>query len=525
METPAQIELVNRDHLPEELARFEGLRLEGTQLKGVEGTGETPQLRGLGSILMKTLVELGAARVVSSSDPDPGIGQAIRLFETLNQHLQGQVENLRAERDELNQRLDRLDQRLKRYEEGVSGFMVGDEVGRLRGDDEVYELGYIVVGYTDDDKVKIRDPETDEVHDVESGELLHSTDVEFKDEDLLGFEEGEEVTLQLDDAADTYEYGYRVVGLGSEPGTLEIIDVETWERQDVDPDKLAHKHELEESEFSEGDEVGLPFTGNKFRKGILVREDEDEEWMWVRPDGIETAIRIRKSAVRPWDEVPTEQRIEIKKSETPDLPPKGRLRRVSGSLGGFLLGRQVQLHNGMYNLVDRRGRDVVAIDPEVAAVYEESNERTGAVALGAVALAGLAGVVGYLIGHKTGHTTIVNHNHTVIVPGSGARPEAGSALSIPGPNSSGRHVDLFNAAPGHRKTAVDLPKTVHFKKLFGHGILVDDKGRTIVGRLKHGLFDEQGNLSLRARTMAKAKGYLLTQGQLGKRYMTYIWQR
>jgi len=291
--------------------------------------------------------------------------------------------------------------------------------------------------------------------------------------------------------------------------------------------KLENNEEMEEvAGFKKGDAVAVlvedgPAEDEMYEPGYEVVDFEGEEG--DKKIVIEDKKSHERSPVVPeW----LVHEGDLDEPEEPTLRTRfGRgWNRTTGRIGGFILGRQAALHNGKYNLLDRHGR-VIEEDVEVIDGYTPESERAGAMAIGGAALVGAGVLVGYLIWGRHGGPNVINHHHTTTVPRGNGPTGNTSIFGIPGPNSSGRHVDFFNSGPGHRFTGVDLPKRLHLRKVFGHGVLVDDHGRTIVGRLKDGLFDRQGNLSERAKTISRAKGYLLTQGNLASRYMTYIWTR
>jgi hypothetical protein len=209
---------------------------------------------------------------------------------------------------------------------------------------------------------------------------------------------------------------------------------------------------------------------------------------------------------------------------------RSRIGRITGSIGGWLLGRQVRLHNGAYNLVDRRG-NVTVVEEETAANYAETNERAGVAAVGGLAVGAVVGIALWeffehkVFGHSSGSSAkVINHYDTVTVPPSGSGAHSVNAFDIPGANSSGRHVDYYNSDLNHRKTGIEMPKKVHLDGAPGSQRIVDSSGNVVVPHNKLS-WDRQGNLSSSTRSYIRGKNYLLTQANLGKRYMTEIWQK
>jgi hypothetical protein len=189
---------------------------------------------------------------------------------------------------------------------------------------------------------------------------------------------------------------------------------------------------------------------------------------------------------------------------TSESRPRQVWNQTAGRLGDLMLRRQVELHNELYSYLDNRGRRIT-VEEEVIDGYPESSRRAGAAAIGAVAVGGVVGgLIGYFIGRHTGHD-VINHYHTIKTP--------------PSPS----HVALYNSAPGYRLTGAELPQKLHLAKdLSGRSIIRDNDGLTVVGHLKDGLFDRQGNLSRPARALLRAKGYILNQLPFGGRYMTKV---
>jgi hypothetical protein len=147
-----------------------------------------------------------------------------------------------------------------------------------------------------------------------------------------------------------------------------------------------------------------------------------------------------------------------------------------------MTGYQVRAHNGLYNLVDRRG-NVVREDVEVVDGYAVESERRGAAVVGGVALLGAGVLVGWLLfgrhgnheatktitetvttGNGGGSTTkevILNRPggslHDAVINRGGV-PSVNLASPVDHLSGSGWHRDYFPGLNEHKAFGVDLPK-------------------------------------------------------------------
>lgn len=237
--------------------------------------------------------------------------------------------------------------------------------------------------------------------------------------------------------------------------------------------------------------------------------------------------------------------VREKRLTSPNRLRRGRTGRLFGGIGDFILGRQVALQNGVYSYANRDGSTTV-VEEEVIEGHPESSIVTGERAVvGGVALLAAGVVIGWAIdriedyfeykhgvprsgigttiheGTKTvTHTVTQSPSNTVqVLPPVTHGAQSGQHLVEIG----GRHIDYYNSAPGHKLTGVENPKILHLQhNLGGDHSLVDNRGKTIINQVE---WDRQGNLSRATRAAVRAKGFLLSQGQLGKRYMTEVWRR
>lgn len=259
----------------------------------------------------------------------------------------------------------------------------------------------------------------------------------------------------------------------------------------------------------------------------VQKGDEEPQRVWVGDVSRTRKVIRAETEIQSRDDTDAINETTLgNTTETDDERRPNFLRRAGAGIGGFLVGRQVRIHNGYYNVADRWGRNPTIIDAEEGEILIEEDERRGAL-VGAAAVGVVIGaVLAELVEHKIwGHSSgpkVINHYNTVTVPGSNGHEVLGTA--VPGPNTSGRHIDYYNSGLTHRKTGVDLPKAVHLAGATGHQRIVDSNGNTIVPHSKLE-WDRQGNLSRATRAYLRAKNYALTQGKLGRRYMTYLWQK
>lgn len=223
--------------------------------------------------------------------------------------------------------------------------------------------------------------------------------------------------------------------------------------------------------------------------------------------------------------------IQVEPTE-PEAQERGNLwHRISGRVGRFVIGSQAAMHNGVYNLADRQGRREVVLeevrDTETVGGYTEHERRRGAAAIvGGAALVGAGVLAGWLIWGRHGGHDVINHYYSngAEVAGPPVVPGGGNGGSAAMNSLSGSHVDFFDASVGHRLTAVQLPKELHLETISGHEAIVDNHGNLVASssELPKGIADRQGNLSLDARKLLRAKGYILAQGKLGNRFMTIV---
>ena len=258
-------------------------------------------------------------------------------------------------------------------------------------------------------------------------------------------------------------------------------------------------------------------------------------------------------------------------------------------VGETISGRRA--HAGLMRVTERGGRRYRIVEEEIGPDgYVESDSRSGARALGAVALAAVAGALLWeLWEHKIhGHSTsreireavqgqiaahehadklrdAANHkaemqaigginNHLHHLQDTMTRQhvhdhyhelraihgnETGPSSYYPhinhgvhttsgtdygygtptGPNHAS-HLQYINGNSGHKLTGVELPKNLKLAHNTAGGYsLTDTRGNRIINRLE---WDRQGNLSTSTRAALKAKGYSLTQGALGRRYITEV---
>jgi|SRR5579862_245019 len=254
----------------------------------------------------------------------------------------------------------------------------------------------------------------------------------------------------------------------------------------------------------------------------VQRGDEEPHREWV--GNLSRTRKVIRTGAEVPSEVDTPPTIERPVEERGEIERQNAFRRATAAIGGFLVGRQVGIHNGYYNLADRWGRNRTQIETTDGIAYIEEDEHRGAVVLGAVALAGVAGLVGYLIGHKTGHNVrIPSPPKTITVPGSGP----GHTTTII-QSGGGRHLDHYNPSLGWKsKTGIEQPASLHLRGSAGNKFLADSNGNVVVPH-KYLEWDRQGNLGRVTRAYLKAKKYFLTQSHVPKhpnRRMTEIWQR
>lgn len=230
---------------------------------------------------------------------------------------------------------------------------------------------------------------------------------------------------------------------------------------------------------------------------VTVRDDNGQNHIIPEHDLLPDAGQME-----PQPDWPIPRRVES------DSPVKRAWHRTAGRLGGLMLGAQVRLHNGASRALDRPSP---AVAVEEFDGYTTQEIASGEQALGVAAVAAvLGGLVAYLIWGRHGATPpeIINHirEHKVYL--------------------GGNHTDYLR--PGGQ-SAVDLPQKLRLAKDFsGHEIIKNSLGHTVVSHaeLPEGFQDRQGNLSIAARAILRAKGYILTQGHVpgvSWRRMTEIW--
>lgn len=195
---------------------------------------------------------------------------------------------------------------------------------------------------------------------------------------------------------------------------------------------------------------------------------------------------------------------KIVASEQENLGLRGRYNRAVGHIGAFITGRSalIAIERKMIEREDKKISVIMTEEEEIDG-FTESDRRTGNIALASVVTAGALAVGAYFLGRYTGHH-IVNHYYENKTPSNGA------------------HIDFYNPAPGHRLSGAVLPKNLHITSLSGRDVIIDNKGQMVVGHLKEGLFDRQGNLSRGARAVLRSKGHVLSQLPFGGRFITEV---
>ena len=106
-ETGTTVRFTNKDVLPEELARFEGLSFDdNNRLVGLDEEGQTTQIRNLGHALMEFAISAGAAEEVTSPELTPEIQDYIdKVINEKTAGLQNELKALRDRNTELEQEI------------------------------------------------------------------------------------------------------------------------------------------------------------------------------------------------------------------------------------------------------------------------------------------------------------------------------------------------------------------------------------------------------------------------------------
>jgi hypothetical protein len=282
-----QIRFKNKQALPDELKDYDGLgRDEKNRLALFdEGGNPVKGVRDVGDLLMKTLINLNHAEELDSSDEKNDFARLNQRINELEKQLK-KAEKRGAKPDDdkedpdLDARIQRivdeqtkdLREKLARYEEGVDGFRIGDSVGWAteEGNYDSYDLGYIVVGYTDEGKINIKDLESGDIaYDIEPSELEHEDELD-KDE---------EKSLQFDDKVGVkengkYRKGYTVISKNEKNGKF-IVKNEVGILEEYDESNLKNEDDINddevlddkaEPEYADGAEL-VHKRGDKWEEG------------------------------------------------------------------------------------------------------------------------------------------------------------------------------------------------------------------------------------------------------------------
>lgn len=246
--------------------------------------------------------------------------------------------------------------------------------------------------------------------------------------------------------------------------------------------------------FVDDDETHVTITNGETEKKVLLSSIS-------KPESVVT----ESATAEPISEAAGDSSREV---------PTNRWNSLRTRMGNILTGRSAVI--GMQTRLFEKNGQQIRITEEVvdADGTVESDKRVGGIAvLGGAALLAAGVIIGVLA------EDYFESKHGIPKTGLGRVIHEHSSGNIAGPGS---HVDFYNPSPGHRLIGVELPKSLHLANHSGHDIIVDNHGRTVVGRLKDGMFDRQGKLSRGARAILKAKGYGVSWGKLGERFMTIV---
>jgi hypothetical protein len=486
-EVVRQIAITDSDKLPEDLRDFVRIEeVESGSAYGFDAEGNKKQIRKAGHTIVDFALMGGAAEEISGEDMNP----AMRMIFNELQHTNHLLETMQTE-------LGTLRAKMTRYEDGVDGYNIGDSVAWQQQEDEKesYETGYVVVGYTDE-KIKIRNPETGDIHEVDSGVLAHEEDLDNEELDIIA--PGDILT-------------YTPSAGASEPGWVATSGI--WSDRDGAEFVTARspsgvERHLRYEEISIGDDVPPPPPADtpgqrpgRFNRFLMTPNLAIGRGMTNLMTRRTTTVTEYDAAGRPVNEVVNRSGV-------------GALGGAAIAGAGVLVGYLIWGRHGGHNY----GPDIASLR-----LHEKQNQAAILAHARADKVNDAAQIKAAIAANNKADRVKDAAQIKAAVAAQERAEEAQGASgglqgSSVGHNGNSLHTYYYDGDPGHRKTGLKS-NVLRLLGRPGHKYLVDNNGHVV---LNHVQWDQQRKLSVLDRARLKSKGFNLGTGLLSRGYTTII---
>jgi hypothetical protein len=268
-------------------------------------------------------------------------------------------------------------------------------------------------------------------------------------------------------------------------------------------------------------------------------KDSDGNWRLTLIDKNGAGKHYKIEDLRTWNVTPTSTTIPLAEKQNPSPnettvnPPTAakspRKVEVSEPLVSKIRRRFTGDPAPPQYYQDYQGRYFYYRDEEEIIVPNsvvEKDSSGGVLALGAIGLAALLGISGYILHEVEENENSLNHIEKILANNdtntnhhshnrqpahTGTITAGGKTFTV---NLNGRHEDIYDGANsrGERLTAVELPAELSLINMGDHDEIVDTTSHeTVIGPddLTKGLFDQEGDLSHKAIQKLDSLGYVL----------------